>query len=115
MISAAHGVICARLLPYVTQANVRALQSRAAHSPALARYDEIARVLTGKAASRADDVIAWLQQLCAELKVPPLRRFGLKEQEFPVVVEKAKKSSSMKGNPIELADDELMEILENAK
>jgi alcohol dehydrogenase class IV len=115
MISAAHGVICARLLPFVTQANVRALQSRAAHSPALARYDEIARVLTGKTASLAADGVAWLQQLCAELKVPPLRRFGLKEQDFPVVVEKAKKSSSMKGNPIELADDELMEILENAK
>ena len=115
MISATHGVICARLLPFVTQANVRALQSRAAHSPALARYDEIAHVLTGKAASRADDGVAWLQQLCAELKVPPLRRFGLKEQDFPVIVEKAKKSSSMKGNPIELADDELMEILENAK
>lgn len=115
MISAAHGVICARLLPYVTQANVRALQSRAADSPALARYDEIAHVLTAKATSLAADGVAWLQQLCAELKVPPLRQFGLKEQDFPVVVEKAKKSSSMKGNPIELADDELMEILENAK
>jgi len=128
MISAAHGDICARLLPLVTQANVRALQSRAADSPALTRYDEIAQILTGKAASLATDPcfrrgklapaqvgVAWLQQLCAELKVPPMARFGLEEQDFPVVVEKAKKSSSMKGNPIELTDDELMEILENAK
>ncbi len=114
MISASHGVICARLLPIVCRVNVCALQSRAADSPALARYDEIARVLTGKAATLASDGVTWIQQLCAELNVPPLRRFGLKEQDFPVIVEKAKKSSSMKGNPIELTDDELMEILENA-
>jgi len=115
MTSAAHGVICARLLPYVAQANARALKSRAADSLALTRYDEIAHVLTGKATSLAADVVAWLQHLCAEWKVPPLARFGLKEQDFPAVVEKAKKSSSMKGNPIELTDDELIEILENAK
>lgn len=39
MISAGHGVICARLLPYVMKANIRALQSRADDLPALARYD----------------------------------------------------------------------------
>jgi len=115
MISASHGVICARLLPIVCRVNVRALQSRAADSPALAHYDEIARVLTGKATAQAAEGVAWLQDLCAELKVPPLGQFGLREQDFPMVVEKAKKSSSMKGNPIELTDDELMEILENAK
>jgi alcohol dehydrogenase class IV len=115
MISASHGVICARLLPIVCRVNVRALQSRATDSAALARYDEIARVLTGKAAAQAAEGVAWLQDLCAELKVPPLGQFGLREQDFPMVVEKAKKSSSMKGNPIELTDDELMEILENAK
>lgn len=115
MISASHGVICARLLPVVCRVNVRALQSRAADSPALARYDEIAHVLTGKAATLASDGVTWIQQLCAELNVPPLRRFGLKEEDFAVIVEKAKKSSSMKGNPIELVDDELMEILEDAR
>jgi alcohol dehydrogenase class IV len=115
MTSAAHGVICARLLPFVAQANVRALQSRAADSPALGRYDDITQLLTGKAAAQAADGVTWVQQLCAELNVPSLVRFGLKEQDFPAVVEKAKKSSSMKGNPIELTDDELMGILENAK
>jgi len=115
MTSAAHGVICARLLPLVTQANVRALQSRAANSLALARYDKIAQILTGKAGSLAADGVVWLQQLCAELKVPSLPQFGLKEQDFHTLVEKAKNSSSMKGNPIELTDDELMEILENAR
>jgi alcohol dehydrogenase class IV len=115
MISASHGVICARLLPIVCRVNVRALQSRAADSLAVARYDEIARVLTGKATARAAEGVAWLQDLCAELEVPPLGQFGLGEQDFPTVVEKSRKSSSMKSNPIELADDELMEILGNAQ
>lgn len=114
MISAPHGVTCARLLPYVMQANVQALQKRASESTALARYDEIAQLLTGTLTARADDGVAWVQNLCAALQVPPLRKFGLEEQDFQEVVEKARKSSSMKGNPIALTDGELMEILKKA-
>ena len=115
MISAPHGVICARLLPFVCEANVQALQSREASSPALARYDEVARILTGKVSSQAADGVEWIQNLCKALTVPPLVQFGLKEQDFPTVVAKAQKSSSMKGNPIILTDDELMEILEKSQ
>jgi alcohol dehydrogenase class IV len=114
MISAPHGVICARLLPYVTQTNVQALQKRAADSAALARYDEIAGLLTGKPTARAGDGVTWVQNLCAELKVPWLSAFGLTEQDFAEAVAKAQKSSSMKGNPIILNEDELTEILEQA-
>jgi alcohol dehydrogenase class IV len=114
MISAPHGVICARLLPFVMETNVRALQSREAGSAALARYDEIAQLLTGKAAAQAADGVAWVQGLCAVLKVPSLAEFGLKEQDFPTIVAKSQRSSSMKGNPIELTEDELLEILKKA-
>jgi len=48
------------------------------------------------------------------LKLPSLDEFGWKESDFPTVVAKAKKSSSMKGNPIALTDDELMKILKKA-
>ena len=114
MISAPHGVICAKLLPYIMEANVQALQRRAPGSPALTRYDEIAQLLTGTLTAQAADVVAWVQALCGVLKVPPLAEFGLKEQDFPMVVAKSQKSSSMKGNPITLIDDELMEILKKA-
>ena len=114
MLSAPHGVICARLLPIVCQANVQALQNREAGSPALARYDETAQLLTGKVTARAADGVAWVQDLCAALKVPPLAEFGLKEQHFPTVVAKSQKSSSMKGNPITLTEGELLEILKKA-
>lgn len=111
MYSAPHGVVCARLLPNVIELNVRALQSRAPESPALGRYDEVAQILTGNPTTRAGDGIAWIQELCAVLKVAPLAEFGLRESDFPVVTAKAKNASSMKGNPITLTDAELTEIL----
>ena len=115
MISAPHGVICARLLPFVCQANVQALLNREPDSPALARYHEVARILTGEVSARAADGVEWVHGLCAALKVPSLAQFGLKEQDFPTVVAKAQKSSSMKGNPISLTDDELTKILKKCQ
>jgi alcohol dehydrogenase class IV len=114
MISAPHGAICAGLLPYVSQANVQALQKRANDSPALARYDEVAQLLTGTVTAKAIDGIEFVQNLCRVLKVPPLSKFGLKEQDFPIVVEKSHKSSSMKGNPITLTENELLKILQKS-
>jgi alcohol dehydrogenase class IV len=114
MFSAPHGVICARLAPYVMEANVQALQARTPGSPALARYDEVAQILTGMATARAADGIAWLQDICAALKVPSLVEFGLKEADLATVVANSEKASSMKGNPIALTGRELTEILRKA-
>jgi len=114
MLFAPHGTICARLLPFVMEANVQALQNRQADSAALARYDEIAQLLTGKTTAKAADGVRWVQELCAALKVKPLAEFGLTEQDFQTVILKSHKSSSMKGNPIKLTEDELLEILKKA-
>jgi alcohol dehydrogenase class IV len=114
MISAPHGTICARLLPYVMEANVQALQNRAPDSPALACYGEIAQLLTGNTAKTVDGV-EWVQNICLALKVPPLSEFGLKEPDLSTVAAKSQKSSSMKGNPIPLTDDELMAILKKSQ
>jgi len=111
MISAGHGVICAGLLPYVMQANVLALQKRAADSAALVRYDEVGRVLTGAASAHAIDGLNWVQEVCRTLTLPSLSEFGLREKDFHTIIAKCRKSSSMKGNPIVLTEDELMEIL----
>jgi len=111
MYSAPHGAICARLLPFVMEANVQALRRRNAISPALAKYDEAARLLTGSSSALAADAVTWVRELCLALKVPSLARFGLKQQDFQSVAAKAKKSSSMKGNPVELTDDELLDII----
>lgn len=111
MTSAPHGVICARLLPHVMHANIRALRQRAGSSTASARYDEIAAIVTGRTEASAPDGLAWVQNLCAALKVPGLSEFGLQKQHLTEIAAKGQKSSSMKGNPIVLSTDELMEIL----
>lgn len=111
---APHGSICARLLPYVMEANLRALEARMPGSPALARYDEVAAILMGKPSARALEGVAWVQDLCQVLDVPPLSDFGLSEADFPTIIEKARQASSMKGNPILLTDEELAEILRKA-
>ena len=114
MFPAPHGAVCARLLPYVVEANVRALRERAPDSPALERHREAARILTGNATAEPPDAVAWIQDLCAALKTPPLSQYGLTQEDIPLVTEKARKASSMKGNPIELTAQELTEILTRA-
>ncbi|HEY9514861.1 MAG TPA: iron-containing alcohol dehydrogenase, partial [Gemmatimonadaceae bacterium] len=106
-----HGAVCARLIPAVVDVNVRALQARAPASPALARYDEVARTLTGRVDARAEDGAAWLRSLVDELEIPMLSAYGVVAGDIARVVEKARKASSMQGNPIELTEEELGEVL----
>lgn len=114
MFSAPHGIVCAKLLPHVMEANVKALKLRSADNPAMQRYDQVARILTGSADARAENGFVWVQELCRELRVPALSEYGMKEDDLDSVVEKSKNASSMKGNPIVLTDDELMSILKKA-
>jgi alcohol dehydrogenase class IV len=114
MFPAPHGAVCARLLPYVIAMNVRALRERLPDSEALRRYDEIAQILTGKSSATASDGVVWVQELCETLQVPPLSKYGMNSEDIPILVEKAAKASSMKGNPILLTSDEMQEILAQA-
>jgi alcohol dehydrogenase class IV len=114
MYEAPHGAVCAGLLPYVMEANVEALQSRAPESPALERYDEVARIITGTPTARAADGITWVYELCRQMQIPPLAVYGLKASQFQEVVTQSQKASSMKGNPIVLTAEELLEILRRA-
>jgi alcohol dehydrogenase class IV len=48
------------------------------------------------------------------LQVEPLAQLGLSRADFPAVVAKSQKASSMQGNPIRLSEEELLEILQMA-
>jgi alcohol dehydrogenase class IV len=109
-----HGAVCASLLPHVMAINVQALQKRSPESEALRRYEEIARILTGNEGASADDGVAWVRELCQALRVPSLAAYGMTEDNFPLLIEKASVASSMKGNPIQLTPDEMREILHRA-
>jgi alcohol dehydrogenase class IV len=109
-----HGVVCARLLPFVMEANVRALQERDDASPALTRYKTVAEILTGEPGATPADGVDWAHDLCEDLSVPRLSEFGISLSDFPSLVEKSQRSSSMKGNPIVLTEDELTAVLKQA-
>ena len=94
------------------EVNIRALRARAPEK--LTRYDEVARLLTGRPHATAPDGVAWIAALCQKLEIPPLRTYGVAESDLAVLVEKAAQASSMKGNPIVLTEEELREIVSRA-
>jgi alcohol dehydrogenase class IV len=114
MFKAPHGAICGRLLPFVIEMNISALQMREPESPSLARYREVAQIVTGKTEAEPSDGIEWVQNVCSRLKLPPLADYKITEADFPLLVEKAQAASSMKGNPIQLIEKELVKILRQA-
>ena len=77
----------------------------------LARFDEVARLLTGNAAAMADDGVTWVRSLCSQLKIPALSHYGITLADVPILCEKAAQASSMKANPLPLLPAELEEIL----
>ena len=105
MFAAPHGAVCAALLPHIMAANLRALRTREPRNPALARYDEIARLLTGDAT--ADKGVEWVQQLITDLQIPPLCAYGIGQEHIVDLAAKAANTSSIKANPIALTPDEL--------
>jgi alcohol dehydrogenase class IV len=110
MFDAPHGAACAALLPAVLRVNLEALSRRRPQSPALARYREIAAIVTGRTEADAEDAVVWTESLLRALAIPGLSRWGATEADIGPLVAKARAASSMKGNPIELEEGELAEI-----
>jgi alcohol dehydrogenase class IV len=111
MFQARHGAVCAALLPHGMSVNIRACRARGPEGEGLRRYKTVARVLTGKPDATSEEGVEWVRRLCQELQVPPLRSYGIQEEHVPILVDKASKASSTKGNPIQLKPDELREVL----
>jgi alcohol dehydrogenase class IV len=119
-----HGVVCARLLAPVITANVAALHDADPKHPVLDRYG----MITGAAhwallkqkptrqrlGNTVHPLITFITGLVSEFAIPPLSQFGLREDDIGDMVSLAKKSSSMKFNPVVLADDVLANILRSA-
>jgi alcohol dehydrogenase class IV len=80
----------------------------------LQRYHELARILTRSTKARAEDGISWVKDLCQTFQIKSLANLGLSKADFPTVVAKSQKASSMQGNPIRLTEEELLEILQMA-
>jgi alcohol dehydrogenase class IV len=114
MFKAPHGALCGRLLPFVAAATISALRERDPGSPAVARFEEAARILTGSPDAGAEDGAAWLRTLCNRLEVPGLSTYGFSFKHSTDLIAKSLRSSSMAGHPVDLTVPELEMILENA-
>src|SRR5450432_147969 len=112
--AAPHGAVCAAVLPCAMEVNVRALHARAPAGEALRRYDEVARLLTGRPHAGAEDGVQWIAHLCRRLEIPPLGTYGVTQADVGSLVQQAAKTSSMKGNPIVLTGEELREVIASA-
>jgi alcohol dehydrogenase class IV len=111
MFDAPHGAICAALLPHVMSANIAALRQQPAGAAALARYETVARLVTGRPNATADDGVQAVGELCGSLGVPGLGALGVTAAHAADLVSRARRASSMKGNPVELTLDQLHGIL----
>ena len=104
MFEAPHGAVCAALLPHVMAANLKAL-------PEENRYNETAHLLTDNPDASAQEGINWVKNLVEKLNIPGLSTYGITENDFPSIIEKALEASSMKANSVSLSNDELSGIL----
>jgi len=88
---APHGAICAVLLPHVVAVNAARTGDP--------KFAELA-AMTG-------DLAAFV----AQFALPPLSSYGIGEDDVPALVAQAKQASSMKANPVALADGDLVSVL----
>ena len=110
-LSAPHGAVCAAVLAAAVAANLQALRERAPEHPALRRLAELAVLLTDQPEATPEDAIDWLRRLTGALSIPGLGSYGLDQGGIAAVVSDTQKASSTRGNPIELREAEVTEIL----
>jgi len=110
-----HGTVCAALLPHVVAANIAALTAESDRHPYLERYAELGRRLTNRPALSREEALdacrRFLFDLVHQLRIPPLRAFGLDAARVPDMVALARQASSMRYNPVALSEETLTQIL----
>lgn len=114
MFDAPHGTVCAAILPYGMEANIRALRARVPDSGAVERYREIARVLTGDPEASPESGVDWVRTLVQRLRIPGLATWGIGARDADDIAAKAAHASSMKANPVVLTATELRWVMEKA-
>ncbi len=114
MFHAPHGEICASLLPYVMKYNVKVLAEMPGHEEMIARYEDVARWVTGDPDAGIENGVAFIQNLADALDIPGLHEMGIEKDDFDRIIQKSIVSSSMQKNSVELSEDVLKTILIDA-
>lgn len=101
-----HGLACAVMLPVAMRTN---------RAVARDELEIIGRTIVDdelRGAAAVDAGIARIQEICDEVKIPhTLTEIGVSAEQIPEIV-KSSRGNSMNGNPLELSDAELTQILE---
>lgn len=109
-----HGVVCGTLVARATAVNLRSLAERDPQHPALGKYARLAERLTGRHFSSRTEahemLVETLEKWTAELALPPLGRFGVREADVARIVAGAR-GASMKTNPVALSDAEIAAVI----
>ena len=100
-----HGIACAILMPYIFEFNAQEAEED---------YAVLAYTLGKTACTLADaagEFVRETKRLAKALNVPEtFREYGLKEEHFPFIVKNCR-SASMKSNPREMSDEQVLELL----
>ncbi len=110
MVEVSHGLVCARFLAPVCEANIAALRVQGDPHDILSRYRDIAVLLTGNDDATEDDGVLWLKEWIDTLPLPKLPALEHPNE----VIDAAVRSSSMKGNPVALGRERLLDALAQA-
>ena len=109
MVDIPHGTACAILLAPCMKHNAEAAQA-SGNTALLARFAELAQMLTGSPGGPSD-VVDWALRTSEELGIGKLSGHGFSEDQIQELVPKAQVASSMKGNPVDLSPETLEIIL----
>ena len=113
MFDVAHGTICACLLPQVFRMNAKKILELK-DEEMIGRFQNVAEWVTGMEGTEIQNAVDWFASLNEELSIPHLKDLGIDKKDFQVIIEKSINSSSMKGNPVLLDQNDLQVILENS-
>lgn len=97
-----HGLVCGILLPYSIRYN---------SGSCAGKYAELAGAMG--IGESADELLEWVCSMNQKLGIPlSLAPYGLRREDFPVIVKESLPSGSLKANPKETTAQDLMEFLE---
>jgi len=102
------------LLPHVVEMNFKALLTKNPVDSIVKKYRQLCKLLLDKEIDPKDGVspaVEFLHGLCEKMAIPSLTSFGINKDDIPSIVAHSR-GSSMRFNPVELSDEELITILE---
>jgi alcohol dehydrogenase class IV len=109
-----HGVVCGTLVAAATRVNIEAMEARDCGNPAMARYAEAGRLLTGHPglddARARIDLLRLIEDWTRRLELPALSGLGVTAADLARIVAHCR-GASMKTNPVALTDAEVSRIL----